>query len=272
MAITTTICGGIKFRIATAERPSPEKQHKGSEDANFSNEYCIAVADGVGGWNDAGIDPSLYSRRLVKEISMALSIDSERYTQDPKELAVLAARRNDQTGSSTLVIVTIDTKLGILKSANIGDSGYMILRKNSIDDYKLVFRSREQQHSFNFPFQIGTNGDQPEVAQIQSHQILIDDLVVVGSDGLFDNMFNKNIIDIINTETKQAGSSLQSIANALLEETYRLSLDKKFISPFAKHAQEHKYYFRGGKSDDITIVIGEIVTSVEQNINNISSS
>lgn len=44
--------------------PHPEKVAKGGEDAWFASESLLVVADGVGGWNSKGIDPSLYSKFL----------------------------------------------------------------------------------------------------------------------------------------------------------------------------------------------------------------
>lgn len=267
MTITAAACipasQQFKFRLAGVERPAPEKAHKGGggEDAHFYTENCIAVADGVGGWNTRGVDPSLYSKRLMKEIKDALAADSQKFLRDPKALAVTAAGRNDQTGTSTLVIVTLDAQTGLLRTANIGDSGYLILRRNASKKFELVFRSEEQQHSFNFPFQIGTNGDEPSKAETKQHQLKFGDLVIVGSDGLLDNMYNENTINVVNQVVEKSGVSLQAIADALMAETYKLSLDKTFMSPFALHAKENNLYFRGGKSDDITIVVGEVVGS-----------
>jgi hypothetical protein len=45
-------------------------------------------------------------------------------------------------------------------TANLGDSGYLLLRKSGIDLIS-IYRTKEQTHSFNFPFQIGTGGDDP---------------------------------------------------------------------------------------------------------------
>jgi protein phosphatase PTC7 len=47
-------------------RPHPEKAYKGGEDAGFANENLLAVADGVGGWAQSGVDPALYSKNLIK--------------------------------------------------------------------------------------------------------------------------------------------------------------------------------------------------------------
>jgi serine/threonine protein phosphatase PrpC len=50
-----------------------------------------------------------------------------------------------------------------LKIAHLGDCGISIIRHH---DY--VFQSEEQQHSFNFPFQLGSHSpDQPKDAQVR---------------------------------------------------------------------------------------------------------
>ncbi len=72
----------------------------------------------------------------------------------------------------------------------------MILRKEGLDLIKR-FRSKEQQHSFNFPFQVGTGGDDPAGAEDQIHEINDGDIIILGSDGLWDNMYDIKIIDIV---------------------------------------------------------------------------
>ena len=62
-------------------------------------------------------------------------------------------------GSSTACIVCLNGAK--VHAANIGDSGFMIVR-----DGKLVFESPAQQHSFNFPFQIGSRGDPVGSSQV----------------------------------------------------------------------------------------------------------
>ena len=53
------------------------------------------------------------------------------------------------SGSSTACIVALHREKSILHTANLGDSGFVVIRKNSI-----VHRSQEQQHYFNSPFQL----------------------------------------------------------------------------------------------------------------------
>ena len=44
--------------------PHFAKRHKGGEDAAAIDKRLLAVADGVGGWADSGVDPAIYSKKL----------------------------------------------------------------------------------------------------------------------------------------------------------------------------------------------------------------
>jgi hypothetical protein len=43
------------------------KKNKGGEDSYFVNNRLLAIADGVGGWNEFGVDPAEYSKLLCKK-------------------------------------------------------------------------------------------------------------------------------------------------------------------------------------------------------------
>lgn len=71
---------------------------------------------------------------------------------------------------------------GLLRCSYIGDSGYIIVRSVK-GTLKLLYESQEQQHSFNYPFQLGNPGDDPSHALEFSHKARDGDIIVVGSDG-----------------------------------------------------------------------------------------
>jgi protein phosphatase PTC7 len=48
--------------------PHPSKAYRGGEDAFYASEKLLVVADGVGGWNTKGVDPSRYSRFLCSAL------------------------------------------------------------------------------------------------------------------------------------------------------------------------------------------------------------
>lgn len=57
-----------KFDYGSYMIPHPDKKAKGGEDACYANEQVLAVADGVGGWADVGVDPAIYSRQLIAKL------------------------------------------------------------------------------------------------------------------------------------------------------------------------------------------------------------
>ena len=94
----------------------------------------LSVADGVGGWAESGIDPANYSKGLCSFIyklySMAEQTGDDRYLVSPKQLLVDAVNLNNrEIGSCTAVVLVLDDKSPVLSSCNLGDSGYMILRR-----------------------------------------------------------------------------------------------------------------------------------------------
>ena len=64
-------------------------------------------------------------------------------------------------GSCTALVALV--REGRLYVSNLGDSGMMVLRKSKTKVAQIVYRTKEQQHSFNCPFQLGTgSSDVPE--------------------------------------------------------------------------------------------------------------
>ena len=56
-----------------------QKRDKGGEDAAAVTSNVIAVADGVGGWAESGIDPAKFSRLLCKNIAGLCAMDEDKY-------------------------------------------------------------------------------------------------------------------------------------------------------------------------------------------------
>lgn len=68
--------------------------------------------------------------------------NDDRYKISPKEILIDAVHENREIGSSTCILATLDEKAPLLYTANIGDSGYLLLRKEGLDLVSL-FRSKE---------------------------------------------------------------------------------------------------------------------------------
>jgi protein phosphatase PTC7 len=154
-------------------------------------------------------------------------------------------------GSSTCCILVLD---GVhLNAANLGDSGFMVLRGQNI-----VYRTKEQQHSFNFPYQIGTgSADKPQHSQRIAVNVQPGDLVIAGTDGLWDNLYDDDILEIFaDNPTLDPATVAQYIAR----KAHTVANDKDALSPFSKSARQNGYPLAcGGKLDDITVVVAKIV-------------
>ena len=145
--------------------------------------------------NQHGVDPGLYSKELCKHISLLFLNDPQHYILNPKELIEKSHNLTKAIGSTTVCLMTLDDEKLLLRTAFVGDSAYAIFRKQD-DKYQLIFKSKEQQKSFNFPFQvkkckinqIGSKGDDPSCAITDQHEVELLDLIIMGTDGLFDNI------------------------------------------------------------------------------------
>mgnify|MGYP001163462146 FL=1 len=289
--------------------PHPAKTAKGGEDAWFikpdvKGGGVIGVADGVGGFGDQGVDPGLYARVLAFECLKAHQVSTNPLFggSDPKAMILQAQKETKLPGASTLCVVEID-KSGQLRAANVGDSGFKVIRGGEV-----VFESTPSQHYFNCPFQLGymplsaDADDANECAEQYSFKAMEGDVIVVASDGVFDNVFNEELVRVVGNSCSQ-GLSYETMAKCA-EDIVLVSRahaeDKTYASPYSLEAEKYaketgtkvkvpsggggglfgglnkmmgKGGGGGGKMDDITVVCafvgptaeaqGEIMKSVQ---------
>lgn len=100
-------------------------------------------------------------------------------------------------------------------------------------------------------------GDDPYLAISQEFPIEENDIVVVGSDGLFDNVFVTEIMNLINLN-KESDEKLFTVPQTLADMAIARGKDIKFESPFSIKAKEQMLTFKGGKLDDTTVVLAKI--------------
>ncbi len=262
------------FNFGVTTLPHIEKRDKGGEDSHCASSQILSVADGVGRWNETGVDSSLYSKNLCSNIIKLYNESSD--TLSLKEIFVKSCSNIEHRGSSTCTIASLknkDDKIYI-EAVNLGDSGYFILRPEINDEsikFNIIYKSELQEHSFDNPYHVGEEGDDPELADVNIHEIKINDIIILATDGLWDNIYDDQITDILETycqiQKEEAKKNNIEIKDALIIQpkgasevlTYcaeYASLDEEYESPFELRSNGS---YNGGKHNDITIVVAQVV-------------
>eukprot|EP00298_Acanthocystis_sp_HF-20_P013276 c20278_g1_i2.p1 GENE.c20278_g1_i2~~c20278_g1_i2.p1 ORF type:complete len:452 (+),score=213.21 c20278_g1_i2:53-1408(+) len=258
---TSSVCLGHPERKISK---AINTKHFGSagEDAYRISESLITVADGVYQWKEKGIDAGEFARGLTSSIMD----EGKKYPESsPKTLIEYGYKdvlSKNVKGSCTIVVCKLDFEESTLYSAFLGDSGFLIVRGIQKNNPKIVFRSQQQEHLFGLPYQLGhhENSDKPQDALEFSHSIKEHDIIVIGTDGLFDNLSDGDIVKCLQKFATQKGVSLQSAAQNIAFTAFAKSMDPKAVTPYSIAAtEEFNMVFEGGKQDDITVIVAEII-------------
>ena len=128
---------------------------------------------------------------------------------------------------------------------------------------------QDQEHEFGRPFQLGhhDNSDSPSDAMLTTFPLEPGDFIIMGSDGLWDNLSEVEILELIEDVFKggcgsaaagmaQSQSLMNKASREIVSAAYHASMDKRRTTPYSLAATEFfDMVYSGGKKDDITAVI-----------------
>lgn len=222
------------------------KEGWAGEDAYFINPQArsFGVADGVSQWAEVGIDAGLFARELIRGAAEVPTL----------EHAFEFAKASGLRGSSTLAICKVDLHRAECRCETIGDSQVLLVHRTG----RVGKRTLAQEHAFGVPFQLDSdeNKDRPGDGLHFTWGLQSGDVLVVGSDGLFDNVGEEDIARLVTSE----GKTCSQLAVLLASKAFDLSQDKRGSSPYSRAASEAlNLAFSGGKSDDITVVVARVL-------------
>ncbi|XP_049410517.1 probable protein phosphatase 2C 62 [Solanum stenotomum] len=239
----------------------PSKAFAGGHEAYFiACGKWLGVADAVGSWSLEGSDPGVYAQELMQNSESIVSQCDTDSINDPKQVLNLSVSKTDSPGSSTVLISHFDGK--VLHVANIGDSGFIIVRNGSV--YR---KSSPMLHEFNLPIQI-EKGDDPSQL-LEEYKIELDegDIIVTATDALFDNLYDQEIVSIV-SRSLEADKSPQEIAEILATRVQQVGSSASGRSPFADAAQAAGYVgYTGGKRDDVAVIVSLVQKVIVSNDN-----
>ncbi|KAF8041076.1 hypothetical protein BT93_B3101 [Corymbia citriodora subsp. variegata] len=252
--------GRLRMIAGSCYVPKKRAVFPRGDDAHFicSEKSTIGVSDGVGSWIGLGVDPGEYARGLMTSCTDEVG-RQEAGRVDLKAVLGAAFDRTSVKGSATACLLTLADN-GRLRVVNVGDSGFVRIRKG-----EGVYRSPTQEYGFNCPYQLGrwTGMDRystPSSAQSYEVEVREGDIIVAGTDGLFDNLFVEQIKEAAEAGIR-GGKGLKVVASLIAARAHANSLDRTTRTPFsealAAHGEEWRHH--GGKPDDITVVVARIV-------------
>jgi serine/threonine protein phosphatase PrpC len=293
----------LKFWSSGHSRQHPDKSAWTNADAFFASDTLLGIADGVSAVELEGYDPSKLPielllkcqelHRLKKanpirfcaEVTTRLSAYGNLTLDEvkgswPKYLMAEAFLMCETLGATTALLVAIDTEQAeparaVCHSANVGDSQYMLLRFEA-GAWKVVDKSNPQVHWFNCPYQLTRMPDTSMTDQNLYHQVSIaasghlacfeGDVLVVATDGVFDNLFDEQIVGIVASACNAEGEPqvppldlAQRIVDGAIHNAsvHDKETGKTPFSQMAQTASGRTIY--GGKPDDTTAAVAYVV-------------
>ncbi|GJE94022.1 hypothetical protein PsYK624_101900 [Phanerochaete sordida] len=180
----------------------------------------------------------------------------------------------------------------VLRVAHLGDCMAMLIRDDAI-----VWRTEEMWWDFNTPVQLGpASSTRPRDAQVFAVPVEADDILVLASDGLSDNLWDEDILDevvrfrhsfmaappapaagAVDTALLRRSTLAGMLSEALCSRARCVSerkglrrapaaarpvpVDAEDEIPFARRAREQGRWFDGGKPDDICVLVAVVSPS-----------
>eukprot|EP00931_Biecheleriopsis_adriatica_P095678 TRINITY_DN69289_c0_g1_i1.p1 TRINITY_DN69289_c0_g1~~TRINITY_DN69289_c0_g1_i1.p1 ORF type:complete len:396 (+),score=86.56 TRINITY_DN69289_c0_g1_i1:106-1293(+) len=284
------------FSARAYQQTHPAKQRMGYKDADATkvSPMLLGVCDGVSQLEEFKMDPSLLPNELLavcEELAMhQLMPDTHVAQQDaykgPIHLLKEAYEETESYGSTTVLLAALDNSTRIhgklhpmIAVLSIGDCELLMLRRTNgrQSDLEAVFHTEMQRIDYNVqtPLQLARVDDRIDEEFDESIALEViekgsavhcvsayeGDVLILGSDGVFDNLFLDEIVEICNEILPAPSASefspmpaqfLSQAAQRIVKESHAKSDAQggQFLdTPIGK----------GGKVDDTSVVVAEIV-------------
>ncbi|CAN6918392.1 unnamed protein product [Brassica oleracea] len=250
-----TVSKAFYLESGFASFQNPNKALTGREDAYFiSDNNWLGIADGVSQWSFEGISEGKYAQELTSNCQKIISAETAEICDDPVHVLHRSVNETKSSGSSTALIAHLSNNE--LQIANIGDSGFMVVRNRTV-----LQKSSPIFHHFCFPLHITRGDDVLKLAEVYHVNLEVGDVVITATDGLFDNLYEKEIVSIVCRLLEQGLEPQQRIAELVAAKAQEVGRSETERTPFADAAKEEGHDgYRGGKLDAVTVIVSLVKT------------
>ena len=234
----------------------------------------MGVADGIGSLKtEFGISSRDFSQELMSKCDQLSRVHESNLTSrllNCKQIVNQAYNALESGGSSTFLLAVLSGRqMNIL---NLGDCGLILIRHDG--SFKIVFQTSAKVHSFNTPYQLarrfslkqlteGTNSiknidKSDEISDADEFMITIlpGDFLVMGSDGLWDNLYPSGVLKILEQYKKEPVHKIAEIITKIAK-IRAIGIGRTPFSVLYKASGKGNYV--GGKIDDVTVVVAKVL-------------
>ena len=283
----------LLFVSGSFQMSHPQKSDlgPGGEDSFFisPDNRTIGVADGVGGWRKHDESSSHKWSQSFMQLCQEFTLEGF----SPYEAVNRSYDAIDKTivGSTTVSVAQLislaqyeQRKLqqsndfeiqpnftAFVEFYTIGDSLCSIMRPG----VGTVFTTNKTAHEFNFPYQLGSRQvSEVNDGTIEIFPIQTGDFLLCSSDGVWDNLFPAEILDIIEKEMKKNNINekeekdvqklqnfVKQAARQIVRQSYIRGSKHNTETPFSNSAAKAGLDFIGGKLDDTTAVLSYLTST-----------
>lgn len=281
------------FNARAFQKSHPEKEEEGIDDADvtLASPMLLGIADGVSQVNDLGLDASELPKELLKSCeeiatSQLISDPDDETAQEtysgPIALLKEAYAETESLGSTSVLLAVMDNSSQIhgklhpmIGVVTLGDCELVVLRrkKGRQGPLEVVLHTEMQR--------IGGQAQTPlQLCRMNTHydpgfeeddaldaiergsglhctSAYEGDMIIMGSDGVFDNLFLSEVVAICNAQLKplKKEGTFVPAHPALLSEIAQSIV----LKANSKSCDEDTPVGRGGKADDCSVVVAEVV-------------
>ncbi|KAL5337837.1 phosphatase 2C-like domain-containing protein [Aspergillus crustosus] len=194
----------------------------GRADSSTDNSIAFAVADGVGGWAESRVDPADFSHGLCGYMA-EIALEWDQPAEQLRAKSLLQAGYDRVVADDTIRAGGCTASVGVglddgrIELANLGDSGSVLLRQAAVHHYSIP-----QTHGFNTPYQLSIipprmrqqasifGGsfleDYPRDAATTNLHMHHGDVIMLATDGVFDNINNQDILKLVTSRMLYTGA------------------------------------------------------------------
>lgn len=285
------------FNARAYQKMHPEKENEGREDADatLASPMLLGVCDGVSQVGDYGLDPSKLPRELLQSCEeraasqlFSGSTPAEECYDGPISLLKEAYSETESLGSTSVLLAVMDNTTLIhgklhpmIGVVTLGDCELVMLRRTGGRQRRLqVVLHTEMQRIGGHnqtPLQLARLSESldPDFDENEALDAIErgsglhctsayeGDVLILGSDGVFDNLFLSEVVEICNQKlppSEPSGPFMPARPSLLLEIAHCIVQKAHAKSEIRlDRPMQHTPLGVGGKADDTSVVVAEVV-------------